>query len=262
MSADASAAAAAPDVEIRFDHVSKAFFRDSRNRTDAFRAVDDVTLDIHKGDIVALLGKTGCGKSTMFNMIAGLIDPSEGKVLVCGKDPFRNFDWFRGRIAVVFQNDRLLPWRTAIANVELGLEMLDMPKERRRAVAQHWLSKLGLGGHEHDYPHALSGGMRQRVSIARAFATDASLLLCDEPFSALDEMTGQRLRVEFVALVRENKKTAVFITHSIDEALQLGDRIITLTRPANIAYEVKLDKNTTAADRESIRGRIREVLSA
>ena len=247
---------AAPDVEIRFDHVSKTFARDARNPTDVFRAVDDVTLDVHKGEIVALLGKTGCGKSTMFNMIAGLIDPSAGAVLVSGKDPFRNFDWFRGKIAVVFQNDRLLPWRTAIGNVELGLEMLDMPKPTRRDIAQRWLTRLGLDGHENDYPHALSGGMRQRVSIARAFATDASLLLCDEPFSALDEMTGQKLREEFVTLVRENDKTAVFITHSIEEALQLGDRIVTLQRPAKIAYEVRIRKDMTAAERDDVRSRI------
>ena len=167
-----------------------------------------------------------------------------------------------GAIAVVFQNDRLLPWRTAIGNVELGLEMLDVPKETRRDIAQHWLSKLGLNGHEKDYPHALSDGMRQRVSIARAFATDANLLLCDEPFSALDEMTGQRLRNEFANLVRENNKTAVFITHAIDEALQLGDRIVVLKRPAKIAYETKLGRDTPVEQRENIRSRIREVLAA
>ncbi len=161
----------------------------------------------------------------------------------------------------MFQNDRLLPWRTAIGNVELGLEMLDVPKETRRDVAQHWLTKLGLNGHEKDYPHALSGGMRQRVSIARAFATDANLLLCDEPFSALDEMTGQRLREEFTNLVRENRKTAVFITHSIDEALQLGDRIVVLKRPAKIAYETRLGSDTSAEERANIRSRIREVLA-
>lgn len=250
------------NVEIKFDRVTKAFLRDSRNRDNVLCAVDDISLEIHSGDIVALLGKTGCGKSTMFNMIAGLLDPSEGNVLVAGRDPFREFDWFRGKIAVVFQNDRLLPWRTAIANVELGLEMLDVPKETRREIAQHWLSKLGLNGHEKDYPHALSGGMRQRVSIARAFATDANLLLCDEPFSALDEMTGQRLREEFANLVRENKKTAVFITHSIDEALELGDRIVVLKRPAKIAYETRLGRDTPAEQRENIRSRIREVLAA
>ena len=249
------------DVEIRFDRVTKAFLRHSGSPSDALRAVDDISFEIHNGDIVALLGKTGCGKSTIFNMIAGLLDPSEGTVRVRGEDPFRNFDWFRGKIAIVFQNDRLLPWRTAIGNVELGLQMLDVPKDERRDIAQHWLTKLGLQGHEKDYPHALSGGMRQRVSIARAFATDASLLLCDEPFSALDEMTGQRLRDEFARLVRENNKTAVFITHSIDEALQLGDRIIVLKRPARIAYETRLQRDTSPAEREEIRARIREVLS-
>lgn len=249
------------DVEIKFDRVSKTFVRRGGTGAEALRAVDDITMEIHKGDIVALLGKTGCGKSTIFNMIAGLLDPSEGSVIVADKDPFRDFDWLRGKIAIVFQNDRLLPWRTAIGNVELGLEMLDMPKKERIEVSQHWLSNLGLSGHEKDYPHALSGGMRQRVSIARAFATNARLLLCDEPFSALDEMTGQRLRDEFANLVRESRKTAVFITHSIDEALQLGDRIIVLKRPAKIAYETRLGPGTSGEEREEIRSRIREVLA-
>jgi NitT/TauT family transport system ATP-binding protein len=250
--------AAAAEPVIHFDHVSKIF---GRGTADAFRAVDDLTLDIAAGDMVAVIGKTGCGKSTMFNLIAGLIDPSEGRVLVRGRDPFREFDWFRGKVAVVFQNDRLLPWRTAIENVELGLEMLDVPKEERRKTAQAWLSKLGLAGHEHDYPHALSGGMRQRVSIARAFATNAELLLCDEPFSALDEMTAQRLREEFVSLVRENNKTAVFITHSINEALQIGDRIVVLLRPARIAYDVRLTPDMAQSDKDSIRAKILDVLS-
>ena len=119
--------------------------------------------------------------------------------------------------------------------------MLEIPVAERRATAQQWLTKLGLGGHENDYPHALSGGMRQRVSIARAFATNANILLCDEPFSALDESTAGRLRAEFVRLVKENGKTAVFITHSISEALEIGDRIVVLKRPAMIAYDVRFD---------------------
>jgi NitT/TauT family transport system ATP-binding protein len=244
--------------EIHFEHVSKWF---AGKDDGLFRAVDDLTLDIAKAEMVALLGKTGCGKSTTFNLIAGLIEPSEGAVRVQGLDPFRQFNALRGKIAVVFQNDRLLPWRSAIGNVELGLEMLDRPAAERNEVAQHWLSRLGLSGHEHDFPHALSGGMRQRVSIARAFATDASILLCDEPFSALDEITGQRLREEFAKLVRENRKTAVFITHSINEALQIGDRVIVMTKPAKVAYDVQL--GATASGQESaIRSRIQEVLAA
>ena len=251
--------APAPCVaEIQIENVSKVF---GHGKANAFLAVDDLSIDIQTGDMVAVIGKTGCGKSTMFNMIAGLLDPTAGKVLVRGRDPFRSFDWFRGKIAVVFQNDRLLPWRTAIENVELGLEMLDVPRSERRDMAQGWLSKLGLAGNEHDYPHALSGGMRQRVSIARAFATKAGLLLCDEPFSALDEMTAQRLRDEFVSLVRENNKTAVFITHSINEALQIGDRIVVLHRPAKIAYDVRLTRDMAQADKESIRTKVLDVLS-
>jgi NitT/TauT family transport system ATP-binding protein len=247
------------EPEIRFEHVSKFFGRTHAN--DGFRAVDDLTLDIEPGQLVAILGKTGCGKSTMFNMIGGLSEPSAGKLTVSGRDPFRDFDWFRGKVAIVFQNDRLLPWRTAIQNVELGLEMLHLPRQERRALAQRWLTALGLAGHEQDYPHALSGGMRQRVSIARAFATNAGILLCDEPFSALDEMTANRLREEFARLVRENGKTAVFITHSINEALKIGDRIVVLRRPARIAYDVMLPSGVDKNIQEEIRARIQAVLA-
>ncbi len=243
---------------ISLQDVSKSF---SKVGAASYVAVDRLDLQVAEGQMLALLGKTGCGKSTIFNMIAGLTEPTSGAVTVNGRNPFREFDWFRGHMAIVFQSDRLLPWRTAVQNVELGLEMLDIPAEKRKAVAMSWLSKLGLRGHEHDYPHALSGGMRQRVSIARAFATDANILLCDEPFSALDEMTGRTLRAEFLRLVKENGKTAVFITHSINEALEIGDRIVVLKRPANIALDLAILPDTGADEKESIRDRIQSVLA-
>ena len=248
-----------PEAAIHLDDVSKVFGKAGTDT--AYRAVDGLNLDVRPGQMLALLGKTGCGKSTIFNMIAGLTEPTSGTVRVSGRDPFADFDSFRGKMAIVFQSDRLLPWRTAIQNVELGLEMLDVPVAERREKAQLWLTRLGLGGHENDYPHALSGGMRQRVSIARAFATNANILLCDEPFSALDESTAGRLRAEFVKLVKENGKTAVFITHSISEALEIGDRIVVLKRPAMIAYDVSFDATTSAQERELIRSRIGDVLA-
>jgi NitT/TauT family transport system ATP-binding protein len=255
MSNDSAAPAA-----IRLDQVTKMFRKTQSARP--YLAVDNLDLAVAQGQMLALLGKTGCGKSTIFNLIGGLTEPTSGRVTVLGRNPFRDFEAFRGKIAIVFQNDRLLPWRTAVENVELGLEILKHPPKVRAETAMRWLDTLGLRGHEHDYPHALSGGMRQRVSIARAFATNASILLCDEPFSALDEITGRKLRAEFAKLVKDNSKTAVFITHSINEALEIGDRIVVLRRPAAIAIDIPLQPAATNEERERIRSNIQGILAA
>ena len=247
------------DPVIRFREVIKVFPRpDGRG---SFVAVDRLSFEIARGEIVAVLGKTGCGKSTMFNLLAGLIEPTEGEVRVIGHDPFREFDFFRGKIGIVFQNDRLMPWRTAIDNVILGLEILNTEPSKAKATAERWLARLGLSGHENDYPHALSGGMRQRVSIARAFAVEPDILLCDEPFSSLDEMTARDLRAEFVRLVRQNGNTAVFITHHINEALTIGDRILVFHRPARIAFEARIDREADEGQRRGIEAKILEVLA-
>src|SRR5712691_12660571 len=244
---------------IRFRDVSKIFPRpDGRGE---FTAVAKLSFEIGQGEIVAVLGKTGCGKSTMFNIVAGLIEPSAGEARVVGHDPFREFDFFRGKIGIVFQGDRLMPWRTALANVLLGLEILDAEASEAEVVARGWLERLGLRGHENDYPHALSGGMRQRVSIARAFAIEPEILLCDEPFSSLDEMTARDLRAEFVRLVRQNGKTAVFITHQISEAMEIGDRVLVCHRPARIAFEARMDRADGDAARQQVHAKILDVLS-
>lgn len=253
--------AAAPGAEpvIRFTDVSKVFRRHD-GRGD-FVAVDKLSFEIERGEIVAVLGKTGCGKSTMFNIVAGLIEPTSGTATVVGHNPFREFEYFRGKIGIVFQNDRLMPWRSALDNVMLGLQILNTDAKESEATARRWLERLGLGGHENDYPHALSGGMRQRVSIARAFAVNPDILLCDEPFSALDEMTARDLRAEFVRLVRQNNKTGIFITHQINEAMEIGDRVMVFHRPARIAYETRISPDMTPEQRRKVQEEIMRVLS-
>jgi NitT/TauT family transport system ATP-binding protein len=246
--------------EIEFAHVGKTFTRAGGGAP--FEAIGDLSFTIGRGELVAILGKTGCGKSTTFSLISGLIRPSRGRVAVQGHDPYGDFDWFRGKIGIVFQNDRLMPWRTALDNVALGMELNKVQERERRDIAAAWLRRLGLSGHENEFPHALSGGMRQRVSIARAFAGRPGLLLCDEPFSALDEHTGNALRQEFRDLLRETGATSIFITHSIDEALTLGERLMVFERPARIAFETKLPADMSEAERSTVAGRIRQVLSS
>ena len=246
---------------IEFRDVVKRFTSPERQSGPGFLAVDRLSFEVERGEMVAVLGKTGCGKSTMFNIVAGLTQASSGEARVVGHDPFREFEFFRGKIGIVFQGDRLMPWRTALDNVMLGLQILDTDPKQAEETARQWMTRLGLSGHENDYPHALSGGMRQRVSIARAFAVDPEILLCDEPFSALDEMTARDLRAEFVRLVRQSNKTAVFITHQLGEAMEIGDRVLVFHRPARIAYEVRLDASTSEERRKQAQAEIMQVVA-
>jgi NitT/TauT family transport system ATP-binding protein len=222
--------------------------------------VDDLSFDVASGEIVALLGQTGAGKSTILNMIMGQTGPTTGEVRVDGLDPRASSDVLRGRLAVSFQTDRLLPWRTAEQNVALGLEYLGVGKPERRKRARDWLNRVKLKPIHHEkFPHQLSGGMRQRVSLARAMSIDPELILLDESFSQLDHMTSKLLRDDFVALVRELRKTCLLITHRIDDAVDMADRIIVLAAPARIKLELRIDRQTADAD---TLGRLRDRIAA
>jgi NitT/TauT family transport system ATP-binding protein len=226
------------DVEIDVRQLRKVF-RQTTTQQDVV-AIDRLDLHIKAGELVAIVGQTGCGKSTFFDILIGLEKPTEGELRVGGKTPYGDFDAFRGRIATVFQQDRLLPWRSAIDNVCLPLEMLGLPKAEQRERAMKWLGRLGLDRFVHAYPHELSGGMRQRVAIARAFALQAGLLLADEAFGHLDEVTASELRETFVALARETGSTAILITHQLEEAIAVGDRIIVFGKSARLLADVRV----------------------
>jgi len=217
------------DPIIRLDDVSKAY--------GAFTVAEHLNLEVRRGEIVALLGQTGAGKSTILNMIMGTQPASSGSVRVIGHDPFAEFDKLRGKLAVSFQTDRLLPWRTAVENAELGLLILGLSKREARSRAATWLKRVRLEGADDKYVHELSGGMKQRVSLARALCVDPELVLLDESFSQLDHVTSQALRRDFAQVVREYHKTCLFVTHRIDDALEMADRVIVLAPGAGIALE-------------------------
>ncbi|UPK73473.1 ATP-binding cassette domain-containing protein [Nocardioidaceae bacterium SCSIO 66511] len=233
---------------IEFDQVQKSF--------PGHQAISNLDFSIARNEIVSVVGVTGCGKSTMFNLTLGLFAPTQGTVRVQGHDPYAEFDWFRQKVAVVFQDARLLPWRTALQNVCVGMKFAGVEKSEWEPRARDWLARLGLEGRESSYPHQLSGGQRQRVSLARAFAVDPELILCDESFSALDEITAKNLRAEFVELVRSGGKTGVVITHNIGEALSLGNRVLVLRAPGHLSDDVTIPADASDADREALRTRI------
>lgn len=192
-----------------------------------------MNLNINKGEFVVILGPSGCGKSTLLDIIAGLSEPDEGHVYIDG-NPIEGPGLDRG---VVFQQYALLPWRTALHNVSFPLEA-NYDKETREEIAKNYLSLVGLTGFEDRYPYELSGGMRQRVAIARALAIEPEVLLMDEPFAAVDAQTREILQTDLLRITESTHKTVVFITHSIDEAIFLADRVAVMTARPGIIKEI------------------------
>lgn len=225
-------------------------------RLGGFLAVQSLSFSVRKGEVVALVGKTGAGKSTVLNLVMGSIQPTVGTVRVAGHDPFSDSAALRGKIGVSFQTDRLLPWRTAIENVELGLQILRVPREELAKRAAHWLERVKMTEAKDKYPHELSGGMRQRVSLARALAVDPAILLLDESFSQLDSVTSITLRRDVAELVRSLKKTCLFITHRIEDAIEMADRIIVLTPPARVILEIELSDAVRSSRRAETQAKI------
>ncbi len=203
-------------------------------------AIEHLDFVIEPGEIAAVVGTTGCGKSTLFDVMIGLDAPTSGQLLIDGSEPYADFDGFRGKIATVFQQDRLLPWRSALDNVCLPLELAGVPEAAQRRRASEWLERLGLAKFMQAYPHELSGGMRQRVAIARAFVLQPAILLADESFGHLDEVTAAELRDTFVALARECGSTAVLITHQLEEAIAVGDRVLVFAKPACVLADIRV----------------------
>lgn len=202
-----------------------------------FTALDHVSLDIEKGEFICLLGPSGCGKSTLLNALAGFEKVNSGSVKIDGKEvtaPSINN-------ITIFQNYGLLPWRNVQKNVELGLESKKVPKSERAAAAKKYLELVGLSGYEKRYPRQLSGGQQQRVAIARGLAVDPDIIFMDEPFGALDAITRMKLQEDILRISREEKKTIIFVTHDIEEAVFLADRIVVMMAdPGRIKSVVKV----------------------
>jgi NitT/TauT family transport system ATP-binding protein len=233
-------------AKITFDNVGKVF----RARGAAVTALDGISFDVSAGEFLVLVGPSGCGKSTLLDLLGGLGTPTSGRILVDGH-PVTGPGLDRG---VVFQQYALLPWRTAQGNVEFGLEAKGLPRRQRAARAREFLHLVGLHGFADRYPHELSGGMKQRVAIARSLAFDPDILLMDEPFAALDAQTRDSLQDELLRIWQRTGKTIVFITHGIDEAVYLGQRVAVMTsRPGRIKkiVDVAITDRTATEDLRS-----------
>jgi NitT/TauT family transport system ATP-binding protein len=221
-------------VKISFQQVRKEFVvrGEGGGPSDRFTALEDITLDVRFGEFLALVGPSGCGKSTLLDLFGGLTTPTSGRILLDGR-PIEGPARDRG---IVFQQYALFPWRTAAQNVEFGLDIAGLKARQRREIARHYLDLVGLTAFADRYPHELSGGMKQRVAIARSLTYDPEVLLMDEPFAALDAQTRETLQGELLRIWR-----ATGITHGIDEAVVLGQRVAVMTsRPGRIKHVVEI----------------------
>lgn len=244
---------------VTIKDVGKTFKKEDGTATPA---LEGVTLEIRDKEFVCLVGPSGCGKTTLLRIIAGLETPTTGSVTidgnaVTGPDPKRG---------MVFQEYSLFPWRRVIDNIAFGLEMKGVSREERRQTAEYYLKMVGLSRFRDAYPFELSGGMRQRVAIARALANEPDVLLMDEPFGALDAQTRNRMQKELLCLWKKTEKTIVFVTHSVDEAVYLSDRIIVLSpRPGSVQEIITIPwprpRDRTSADFAEVRRRVLEMIN-
>lgn len=221
----------APPIAVEVDHVTKIY-------PGGVEALNDMTIHFPKGELTSLLGPSGCGKTTLLKIIAGLLEPTAGKVKVNGVDvtgPGKER-------AFVFQDFALMPWASVLRNAAFGLELQGINKSERHAIAEKYIDVVGLKGYENLYPHELSGGMRQRVGLARALAVNAEVLLMDEPFSAVDEQTRRKFQEDILEVVDDEQKTFIFVTHSIEEAVYVSQSIaLLLPRPSRVSEIIRPD---------------------
>ena len=221
-------------IKLKVESVSKVFF----SKKSDFLAVDNVSLDVRENEFLVLLGPGQAGKTVLLNMIAGLLPPTMGTIEVDGeqiKGP-------NSKLAVVFQKTAIMPWKTTLQNVETGLKYAHVPRQERWEAAEKYIELVGLKGFEKSYPKQLSGGMKQRVGIARAYAANPEILLMDEPFGALDAQTRYSMQDEILKIWEQDKRTVIFVTNNIEEAVYLGDRIILFSEtPARVKAEYSLE---------------------
>ena len=242
---------------IHIENLSKIYKRDDSETV----AIEDFNINIKRGELISIVGPSGCGKTTILRMIAGLLEPTSGVITVAGH-PCDKPGPDRG---MVFQDFALMPWRSVIKNVELGMEMAGVPKEERRKRAEEYISIVGLEKFKDARINELSGGMKQRVGIARALVNHPDVLLMDEPFGALDAQTRNLMQAELIKILDKTDQTIIFITHSVDEAVYLSDRVVVLTkRPAKIKEIIEIPwprpRDRASSEFTALRKRILEEL--